>query len=87
VSKPEKTLFQVLRGTADANIGFDDLRRPPIRLGFDERTRGSHHIFRRPGIEEKVNLQRDGSHAKPYQARQARQVVLKHSLAQGIRES
>jgi hypothetical protein len=37
-----------------------------LHLGFEERTRGSHHIFRRAGIEERINLQREGSQAKPY---------------------
>ena len=46
-----------------------------LRLGFVERVRGSHHIFRKEGVRERINLQRDGSHAKPYQVRQVRQVV------------
>ena len=63
-------------GRSDADIRFDELRRFLLRLGFDERIRGSHHIFRKRGVRELVNLQRDGSHAKPYQVRQVRQVVL-----------
>jgi hypothetical protein len=59
----DRLLRQILRGTADANIAFDELRRLLRRLGFEERIRGSHHIFRKPGIEEKVNLQRDDSKA------------------------
>lgn len=51
-----------------------------LQLGFDERTRSSHHIFRKAGIEEKINLQKDGSHAKPYQVRQVRSVLLKYRL-------
>jgi predicted RNA binding protein YcfA (HicA-like mRNA interferase family) len=50
------------------------------RLGFDERTRGSHHFFRRPGVEERINLQRDGKHAKVYQVRQVRAVILRYRL-------
>lgn len=49
-------------------------------FGFEERTRGSHHIFRKQGIEEKLNLQREGSKAKVYQVRQVRAVILKHKL-------
>ena len=30
--------------------------------------------FRRPGIDELINIQRDGSNAKPYQVRQIRAV-------------
>jgi predicted RNA binding protein YcfA (HicA-like mRNA interferase family) len=69
-----------LRGTSDANIAFDDLRRLLRRLGFEERIRGSHHIFRKPGIEEKLNLPRDDSKAKVYQMRQVRAVILKYGL-------
>jgi len=36
------------------------------RLGFEEDIRGSHHNFRKAGIEQKINLQKDGSHAKAY---------------------
>jgi predicted RNA binding protein YcfA (HicA-like mRNA interferase family) len=77
----ERTLAMVLRGTSDANIAFDDLRQLLLRLGFDERTKGSHHIFRRAGIPERINLQRDGKKAKPYQVRQVRQMIVKHKLA------
>ena len=45
-----------------------------------ERTRGSHHIFRKAGIEERLNLQGDGQNAKPYQVRQVRAVILKYRL-------
>ena len=65
---------------SDANIRFDDLRLFLLRLGGVERVRGSHHIFRKEGVRELINLQRDGSHAKPYQVRQVRQVVLRHQL-------
>ena len=71
---------RILDGRSDANIRFDDLRRFMLRLGFVERTKGSHHIFRRQGVRELVNLQRDGSHAKPYQVRQVRLIVVKYSL-------
>ena len=44
------------------------------------RVRGSHHIFRREGVRELINLQRDGSQAKPYQVRQVRQAILRNHL-------
>ncbi len=80
MGKFEKLLLQVLRGTSDANISFNDLCWLLGRLGFEERTRGSHHIFRRSGIEEKINLQKDDNKAKPYQVRQVRHVVVKYRL-------
>jgi len=80
MSKYEKLLFKVLRGTSDANISFNDLCGLLKRFGFEERTRGSHHIFRKEGIEEKINLQKDNAKAKPYQVRQVRALILKHKL-------
>ena len=56
MGKFEKLLEQILRGTSDANIPFDDLRQLLRRLGFEERIRSSHHMFRRAGVEEKINL-------------------------------
>jgi hypothetical protein len=44
---------------------------------------GSHFIFRRSGVEERINLQLDGRHAKPYQVRQVRAVILKYLLGGG----
>ena len=74
---------RILSGQSDASIRFDDLRRHLIQLGFVERIRGSHHIFRKEGVRERINLQRDGSHAKPYQVRQVRQVILTRQLEEG----
>ena len=79
-SPRDGTRQRVLSGRSDANIRFDDLRTFLLRLGFVERVRGSHHIFRKEGVREQLNIQRDGSHAKPYQVRQIRQTVLKYRL-------
>jgi len=49
-------------------------------MGFEERIRGSHHIFRKQKIEEKINLQRDGNKAKVYQVRQVRTIILRYNL-------
>ena len=74
-------LARVLSGTADTNIRFSDLCDLAAALGFDERVRGSHHIFSRTGVPEILNLQpRDGGKAKPYQVRQVRNVILKYKL-------
>lgn len=80
MSKYDKLLFQILRGTSDANVPFNDLRNLLTSMGFEERIRGSHHMFRRAGIVEKINLQREGSKAKVYQVRQVRAVILKYKL-------
>jgi len=77
----DKTLRRILSGTADAAIRFDELCSLLESLGFDKRVSGSHHLFRKSGVEERINLQRDGKHAKPYQVKQARAVILKYRLS------
>ncbi|MEW5938327.1 MAG: type II toxin-antitoxin system HicA family toxin [Chloroflexota bacterium] len=81
MTKFDKTLEKVLRGVSDANIEFDDLRQLLDGLGFQERIRGSHHIFTKDGVIEIINLQPKGSKAKPYQVKQVRTLILKYKLA------
>lgn len=80
MGKYEKLLEQILLGGSDANIDFDELCGLLLKMGFEMRVRGSHHIFRKKGVEERVNLQRDGSKAKIYQVRQVRSVILQYKL-------
>ena len=80
MSRHDKTRRKILRGGGDANVGFDDLRGLLLHLGFEERVRGSHHIFHKPEVEELINLQRSGSKAKPYQVKQVRAVLLRYDL-------
>jgi hypothetical protein len=49
-------------------------------LGFNERIRGSHHIFTKDGIDEILNLQPKGSKAKSYQVKQVRNIILNYRL-------
>ena len=77
----DKLLERILRGTSDANIPFVGMCDLLRRLGFQERIRGSHHIFTREGVEEILNLQPKGDKAKPYQVKQVRSVILKYKLA------
>jgi len=44
------------------------------------RISGSHHIFTRSGVLERINIQREGSKAKPYQVRQVRRILAQHKL-------
>jgi predicted RNA binding protein YcfA (HicA-like mRNA interferase family) len=76
----KKTLRQVLSGTSDASVRFDDLCSLLENVGFAKRTKGSHNIFRKAGIEERINLQLDGKKAKPYQVKQVRAVLVKYKL-------
>ena len=83
MARRDTLLIQVLSGTADANVPFDGLCRLLGRLGFDQRIRGSHHIFTKPGVEEILNLQPKGRAAKAYQVKQVRAVIVKYRLAGG----
>ena len=75
---------RILDGRSDANIRFNDLRALLHRLGFDERIRGSHHIFTRDDVDGILNLQPMGSNAKPYQVQQVRQFIQRHGLEEVI---
>lgn len=76
----EKLYHQVLSGTVDRNVKFDDLRWLLKRLGFYERIRGSHHIFTKDEVEEIINIQPKGNQAKPYQVKQVRNLMTKYKL-------
>lgn len=76
----DKLLARILRGTSDANIPFARMCQLLRNLGFEERIRASHHIFVKDGVEEILNLQPKGAHAKPYQVKQVRMVILKYKL-------
>jgi len=80
LSKYKKVLIQVLEGKSDANISFTEMCHLLIRLGFDERIRGSHHIFTKDDVEEILNLQPKNSKAKPYQVKQVRYIILKYKI-------
>jgi hypothetical protein len=80
MGKYDKLLVRLLSGASDKSISFDDLRRLLVRLGFDERIRGDHHIYTKDGIEDILNLQPKGSTAKPYQVKQVRAVIVRYKL-------
>ena len=80
----KRLLLQVLRGTADTNIRFEDLRSLLTALGFVERVKGSHHVFTKPDVMEILNIQPRGSLAKPYQVKQVRTAIVRYKLAEGV---
>ena len=80
MGKHEKLLLKILSGTSDANIQFEDLCSLLRHLGFDVRIKGSHHMFRKEAVIEKINLQREGNKAKHYQVKQVRNVIVKYKL-------
>ncbi|MGB5960011.1 MAG: type II toxin-antitoxin system HicA family toxin [Coleofasciculaceae cyanobacterium] len=79
MSQRDKLLVKILLGN-DANIPFEQLCQLLRSLGFNERIRGSHHIFSKEGIEEILNLQPLAGKAKAYQVKQVRTVILKYQL-------
>ena len=83
MGKYDKLILRILRGNSDENIAFEDLCELLRRLEFEERTRGSHHVFRKTGVEERINLHRDGSKAKSYQVRQVRTLPTQECRAAG----
>jgi hypothetical protein len=87
MGKHEKLLLQILRGTSDANISFEGLCALLRWLAFEERIRGSHHIFTRDGVAGILNLQPRGGQAKPYQVKQVRLLILQYKLAGGPDEA
>ena len=80
MSQQDKLLAKILLGASDTNIFFDQLCQLLIKLGFDERIRGSHHIFTKEGVEEILNLQPKQGKAKTYQVKQVREVLRKYQL-------
>lgn len=76
----DKILDKVLRGDSDANIRFEELCHLLQAKGFRMRISGSHHIFTMTGVTERINLQREGSKAKPYQVRQVRKILANYKL-------
>lgn len=58
-----------------------DLRNLLLALDFEERIKGSHHIFTLEGRQAALNIQPDGSKAKAYQVKQVRQIIIEHKLA------
>ena len=80
MSKFEKLVRKVLSGSSDRNINFNDLCNLLESLGFDNRIKGSHHIYYKEGVEEIINLQSFNNKAKAYQIKQVRELLIKYKL-------
>lgn len=80
MTQHEKFLKRLMDGASDADISFSELCAFLNRLGFEERIRGDHYIFSKEGLEEIINLQPKGLHAKPYQVKQVRSLIRKYRL-------
>jgi hypothetical protein len=82
MGKYAKLREKILAGGSDGNIDFASLCQLLARFGFDERIKGDHHIFTRSDVAEIINLQPNGSKAKPYQVKQVRNILVKYRLGE-----
>jgi predicted RNA binding protein YcfA (HicA-like mRNA interferase family) len=74
-----KLLIKILNNTK--NIKFEEFVKLVQAFGFKlDRVNGSHHIFKREGIEELINLQNVQGEIKPYQIKQFLLIVEKYNL-------
>ncbi|MBP8096518.1 MAG: type II toxin-antitoxin system HicA family toxin, partial [Saprospiraceae bacterium] len=64
MTKANKFIVRILSGNSDQNIEFTDVIQLLVSLQFELRTKGSHHIFWKNGIDEIINLQPNGKKAK-----------------------
>ena len=80
MSSFEKLVQKILSGRQDSSIPFQEVVSLLKSLDFSLRIKGSHHIFYREGIEELINIQPEGSKAKPYQVKQVRDLIVKYRL-------
>lgn len=76
----EKLITRIFCEAKNKDIEFDDLCKVLKHFGFQERIKGSHHIFYKVGIDEILNIQPDNSKAKPYQVKQVRNTLLKYKM-------
>ena len=83
MTKYGKLVIQIIEGSSDKNISFTQLSNLLIKLGFEQRIKGSHHIFHKAGLEEIVNIQPDlHNMAKPYQVKQVRDLIIRYKLTE-----
>jgi len=82
MGKYTKLREKILAGAFDANVEFGSLCQLLVRLGFEERVKGDHHIFTHKGVAEIINLQPKGNKAKAYQVKQVRNIMVKYRLGE-----
>ncbi len=80
MGKHDTLMERILSGRSDANRAFNDMCRLLERLGFGLRIRGSHHIYKKEGIEQRINLQNRRGKVDSYQVQQVRKTVQQHNL-------
>lgn len=77
----KSTYDMVMSGNSDNSINYIDFQNLILNLGFEfKRQNGSHTIYYNSSINERLNIQKDGSKAKGYQVRQLKAIIIKHDL-------
>ncbi len=80
MGKSAKLFLKVLDGRSDNNLRFIEICNLLIKLGFQQRIKGSHHIFYSVKIQEILNLQDNNGFTKAYQTKQVREIIIKYNL-------
>ena len=80
MGKYDKLIEKILIGKSDQNININELINLLLNLGFEQRIKGSHHIFYKEGIEEIINIQPKGNKAKAYQVKQIRNIIINYQI-------
>jgi hypothetical protein len=66
------------------NVKFDDLLKICIKYFGTPRVRSSHHIFKTPWKgDPRINIQKDGKMAKPYQVKLVLKALEKLEMENG----
>lgn len=76
----EKIFQEIMCGSKDKGIRFSELQKLLDALDFQCRIKGDHFIYYKNGVDEIINIQPDGSKAKPYQVKQIRNLILKYKM-------
>lgn len=77
---PEKILQQILAGKK--SIRFGEFTKLIEAFGFVlDRINGSHHIFKKDGVSEFLNVQNYKGEVKRYQIRQFLEIVERYGLS------
>jgi predicted RNA binding protein YcfA (HicA-like mRNA interferase family) len=80
LSKIDKIILKIIKGSSDTNIKFDDLCKVLNHFGFQNRLKGSHHIYYRQDVNEIINIQPKGGLSKSYQVKQIRDIIIKYNI-------
>lgn len=77
--KNKKLLEKILSNSK--NIKFHDFIKLLYGFGFElDRVKGSHHIFKKDGVKELINIQNVNNKVKRYQIKQFVAIIDKYNL-------